>query len=250
MISINLTAVESRVVVTGASGGIGEAIAERLARDGFNLILIDRSQSKLEELQHRLSSASNLGHQLIEADFSDGPSFSKCLEQISHRGIPIRGLVNVAGVNLDAPFLLTSEQSIEKTFRINYTTAIRMAQHVSRMMARAGGGSIVNISSITGLIGNRGQLAYGASKAALINSTITMSMELGDQNIRVNAVAPGVISTEMTLQLPEEVKEELARRPFMGRLGNPSEIASVVSWLLSDNSSYVTGETIRVDGCI
>lgn len=246
--SINFSG--QRILVTGATGGIGAAVVKRLATEGATLILLDRSMELLIGLGSELQTRSNSEPQLIEVDFADEGDLTRALRELSHKGLPLTGLVNVAGIALDAPFALTSLESLSESFQVNYTAAIRISQKVSRIMARHGKGSIVNISSITGIDGNVGQLAYGASKAALINSTIIMAQELGQSGVRVNSIAPGIIATQMTLGLSATALNDLASRPHMGRLGEPSEIASVVSWLLSDFSSYVTGQTIRVDGCI
>jgi 3-oxoacyl-[acyl-carrier protein] reductase len=241
---------KKRIVISGATGGIGSAIARELASNGASLVLLDKEIAVLEKLNLELQSISSVAHQLIQVDFSDQSSVTNALSKISKNGLPLTGLANVAGTAIDSPFILTTLDSINTTMNVNFTSAILLSQKVSRIMAKLAGGSIVNISSITGIDGNVGQLAYGASKAALINSTITMAKELGGSGIRVNSVAPGIIATQMTLGLEPQVLENLKQRPHMGRLGSPEEVATVVSWLLSDNSSYVTGQTIRVDGCI
>lgn len=244
------TFTQQRIVVTGAAGGIGAAVARELANEGASLILLDRDLAPLEQLTAELKNISEVNHQIIQVDFSEPTSIREALSKINKNDVPLTGLVNVAGIAIDAPFILTTADSINRTMDINYTAAILVSQKVSRIMARQSFGSIVNISSITGIDGNVGQLAYGASKAALINSTITMANELGSSGIRVNSVAPGIISTQMTLSLEPQVLNKLEQRPHMGRLGTPEEVATVVAWLLSDSSSYVTGQTIRVDGCI
>lgn len=241
----------NRIVLTGATGGIGSAVAERLASEGASLTLIDRQIESLEKLCELLSSNHEGNFDFVACDFLDNSSVKDAISSITHKGETVVGLVNIAGVAIDAPLHMVSEKNLEETLMINLTVPILFTQQVSRVMIRQKtAGSIVNISSITGIDGNPGQLAYGASKAALINATLTMALELGENQIRVNAIAPGVIETEMTLGLPEVILQKLSSKPFLGRLGKPEEIASVVSWLLSEKASYVTGQTLRVDGCV
>ena len=234
------------VVVTGAGGGIGRTIVERFP--ACQVVAVDRST----ELAEAALSARGPGAPeslAIGVDFEDPDAVSASMRVIREFSRELAGLVNVAGMAEDAVVSMVSRSALVRHFEVNVVAAFSYAQFAARLMRRDGG-SIVNIASITGIDGNRGQAAYGASKAALINLTRAMSIELGRSRIRVNAVAPGVIDTAMISSLDDESRARIADRPAMRRLGSPAEVASVVQWLVSPASSYVTGQTLRVDGCI
>jgi 3-oxoacyl-[acyl-carrier protein] reductase len=158
--------------------------------------------------------------------------------------------LNIAGMTEDSLFPMTTMPSMKKVFEINFFSQMLISQYVSKLMIRQKSGAIINVASITALDGNPGQISYGSSKAALIGATKTLASELAEHNIRVNAVAPGVIKTDMTSALSESALQKLASRIPMGRLGLPCEVAGVLLFLASDHSSYVTGQTIRIDGGI
>ena len=235
------------VVVGGAAGGIGRAVVRRFAASP--LIVIDQTVALAEEAleEARRQAGSVEGHALA-CDFADPIAVKTMLRSLVGLAKRIDVLINCTGIARDAPTQMVTVDDLQQVMQVNFTSAVQLAQVCSRVMTRAGRGSIVNIASVTGIYGNLGQVAYGASKAAVINATQTMSMELAPFGIRVNAVAPGVIDTPMTRSLNEETLRQLRTRIAMGRLGTPDEVASVVSWLSSDRASYVTGQTICVDG--
>lgn len=236
------------VVVTGVSGGIGRAVLRSFSR--ARIIAIDRSVDLAESALADVGRAGDDRTTAVGLDFSAPSEVSRALAPLRKAAKDVGVLVNVAGVAEDAPTQLLSMESLQRQMAINFFAQIAVIQFVSRLMARHGSGSIVNVASITGLDGNRGQLAYGASKAALINATRTLSLELAPTGIRVNAVAPGVIDTAMTAGLDGDVREALMSRSASGRMGSPEEVASVIKWLASPAASYVTGQTLRIDGCI
>jgi 3-oxoacyl-[acyl-carrier protein] reductase len=239
------------VVVSGSGGGIGFAVARAFAACGAHVIAVDKTFFKASECTAELSRvAPRPTHYPVEMDFADRASVDEGLKQIRTISRDIASLVNVAGIAEDALLHMMTPEALRKHLQINFEAHIQITQFISRMMLKTGGGSVVNVSSITGLDGNPGQLAYGSSKGALISATRTLSMELAPRGIRVNSVAPGVIDTEMSRSVKTEAKDRLTRRISMNRIGQPEEVASVVLWLCSPAASYVTGQTLRIDGCM
>lgn len=239
------------VVVTGAAGGIGRATAEAFAAVGANVIAIDRTAEMAEAVVAALPKHTpETVHSAVAIDFAASDSIAEGLGRIRAISKEIAALVNVAGIAEDALVHMVTQDSLARHMQINLAAHVQVTQYISRMMMRTGGGAIVNVSSVTGIDGNPGQLAYGASKAAMINATRIFSMELAPHGIRVNAVAPGVIDTEMNRSMDDAARERLLKRVFMGRIGRPEEVASAILWLCSPAASYVTGQTLRVDGCM
>ncbi|MBN8819783.1 MAG: glucose 1-dehydrogenase [Sphingomonas sp.] len=236
-------------VVTGASRGIGAAIARVLASHGANLIISgfqnsDRLTSFAAELaaEHGVSVEVHTGH-IAE------PSTSSALAKIAfskYRRLDI--WVNNAGILKDGLIGMVPDADINETLGVNLAGVLHGTQAAARLMQRAQSGSIVNLTSIIGRVGNTGQLVYGASKAGVIGATLSAAKELAPQSIRVNAVAPGFIDTDMVRQLPADKYDERLQSIGMGRIGTPQEIADAVLFLASDLSRYVTGQVIGVDG--
>lgn len=236
-------------VVTGASRGIGAAIAAALAAEGMNLILAgNRSPERLEENAKTIVAAHGVQVRTYVGDIAD-PATSAALAKLafsSHRQLDV--WVNNAGVLIDGLIGMVPPDDIDETLAINIAGVLHGTQQAARLMARGGGGSIINLTSIIGRFGNSGQLVYGASKAGVIGATLSAAKELAPKNIRVNAVAPGFIRTDMSAQLPADKFEERMASIGMGRIGMPDDIADCVLFLASDLSRYVTGQVIGVDG--
>lgn len=236
-------------VVTGASRGIGAAIATVLAAQGMNLILTgNRNAERLEQHAQAIIAAHGVQVQTYEGDIAD-QSTSASLAKLAfstHRQLDV--WVNNAGVLVDGLIGMIPPDDIDKTLRINLAGVLHGTQQAARLMARGGGGSIVNLTSIIGRFGNPGLLVYGASKAGVIGATLSAAKELAPKNIRVNAVAPGFIQTDMATQLPADKFEERMTSIGMRRIGMPEDVADCVLFLASDLSRYVTGQVIGVDG--
>lgn len=236
-------------VITGALKGIGRATVEAFAKQGANVFAC--CQHEDTQFFADMAALAEVCHVTITPvifDLLDDTAIKQAAGVIQKSKVPVDILVNIAGANFDALFPMMTQAQLQKTFAINFFGQIAFTQYMTRLMLRNKRGSIINISSISALDGNSGQLAYAASKAAWLAATKTLSMELGPQGIRVNAVAPGVIKTAMTEDLPEEAMSRQLSRCELKRLGLPEEVANVLVWLASDAASYVTGQTIRIDG--
>jgi len=236
-------------VVTGAARGIGFAVAEALAAQGMNLILNDVCDANLlEQKALAVADAHSVKVNTVLGDISD-PATSVSLSRLAfntHHRLDV--WVNNAGVLCDGLIGMIPLSDIEFVIGVNLLGVLHGTQQAGRLMARGGGGSIINLSSITGRFGNAGQLVYGAAKAGVIGATLSAAKELAPNNIRVNAVAPGLIDTPMTAQLPPEKFNQRRSSIGMDRIGTPEEVADCVLFLASDLSRYVTGQVIGVDG--
>lgn len=235
-------------LVTGASRGIGRATAIRLASYGATVIVnYQGSKEKAEEVVNTI--LANGGQaESYGCDVSDFESCGNMIGEIIKKYGHLDILVNNAGITRDGLLMKMSEEDFEKVINVNLKGAFHTIRHASRYFLKQRSGSIINISSVSGVSGNAGQANYSAAKAGLIGLTKSVAKELGSRGIRVNAVAPGFIETDMTDAMPESAKEAIKGQITMGRIGTPDDIAGVVAFLASDASSYVTGQTIAVDG--
>jgi 3-oxoacyl-[acyl-carrier protein] reductase len=235
-------------LVTGASSGIGKAIALRLARDGMRILV--HYNSGRAGADHTLAAIREAGGdgELIQFDVGDPTAVESALEAFlkDHPTAAIDVLVNNAGIHQDTLLGIMSNEAFDSVIRTNVHGPFYLMRWCVRRMLRARSGSIVNIASLSGQTGNAGQANYAASKAALIAMTKTLAMEVGARGIRVNAVAPGLIETDMIAEIPHI--EELKKRIPLGRIGNVDEVACAVSFLCSSDASYITGHTLSVNG--
>jgi len=234
-------------MVTGASRGIGRAICLSLAGAGANIAGVDVD---LEPLQETAELARQKGVKVlaIQADVTSLEQMQQAVEQTAQEFGSLDVMVNNAGITRDNLLIRMSQEEWDKVIAINLTGVFNGVKAASRFMMKQRSGSIINISSVVGIIGNAGQVNYAASKAGVIGLTKAAAREVAKRGVRVNAVAPGYIATRMTEQLPEEAREALLAQIPLQRLGQPEDVARAVLFLASDASSYVTGHVIRVDG--
>ncbi len=236
------------VLITGATRGIGKAIAEVYAQNGATIILNARNKEKAEFFAEELRAKYDVNVEIVLFDVSDYNEVKQGFKDLFKITKRLDIVVNNAGILDDALIGMVTHQQIEKTFAINTFGVLYVAQYAARLMARNKSGSIINISSIIGVNGNEGQAVYGGSKSAVIGITKSLAKELAPNNIRVNAIAPGFIDTDMTKELPEDKYQERINSIKMKRIGTPEDIANTALYLASDLSSYVTGQVIGVDG--
>lgn len=235
-------------LITGASRGIGLAIADTFARHGCRVVLCARDASSLECTAAQITQDYGVEAIALPLDVADAQAVKGAYQSLFKTVKTLDILVNNAGILDDALLGMVSQAQIERTFGINTFAPLYMAQYGARLMHKNGGGSIINISSIIATHGNAGQAVYGGSKAALLGITLSLAKELAAQHIRVNAIAPGFIDTDMTRSLSAQKFEERLRSIAMGRIGTPQDIANTALYLASDLSAYVTGQVIGVDG--
>ena len=229
-------------IITGAAQGIGRQIAEQFAADGAIVYACDR--------QEFTSNNENIHSVLL--DITDAASVKTTFMQIFKTEGRIDCLVNNAGIVYNRKIGMITREETERMFLVNVIAALELLQLTSRLMARCGGGSIVNIASVTAVLGSPGQVAYSATKGAIISMTKSAAKELASQGIRVNAVAPGIVKTERFAELYESDGNKIDERIqhiALGRLGTPEDIAHACAFLASDRANYISGQILGVDGC-
>jgi 3-oxoacyl-[acyl-carrier protein] reductase len=238
-------------VITGCLQGIGRATMDVFAQNGANIFACCQYPTE-EFCDHikNLSEKNNVNIIPIYFDLFDDASIKQAARDIQKEKIPIDILVNIAGMTQDALFQMVTMDQMKTIFQINYFSQILFSQYIIKIILKNNSGSVINISSISAIDGNTGQLVYASSKAALIAATKTMSEELAPKGIRVNAIAPGVIDTAMTAVVPKEAIDKQMAKSNIKRLGLPKDTANAILYLASDLSSFVTGQVIRVDGGI
>ena len=237
-----------RVLITGATRGIGLAIAERFAAEGASLYLNGRDGPRVTQLAERLSREFGVACAPLLFDVADPEAVKAAFRELFAQTKVLDVLVNNAGILDDALIGMVTPAQIERTFACNSFSVLYCSQYAARMLQRNGGGSIINLASIIGRVGNAGQAVYGGSKAAVIRMTQSLAKELATQQIRVNAIAPGFIDTDMAHSLSEDKFQQRLDSIAMGRIGSADEVAKVALFLASELSSYVTGQVIGVDG--
>lgn len=239
---------ERIALVTGASGGIGRAIAVALAGAGaYVYVNYNGSQGKAEETV-RLIEENGGQAEICKFNVGDFEETNKAVSDIIAAKGRLDILVNNAGITKDGLMMMMTEAQFDDVININLKGAFNTIKAATRTMVKQRSGRIINITSVSGVMGNAGQANYSASKAGMIGLTKSMARELASRNITVNAVAPGFIETEMTAVLSDTVKEAAVKQIPVGRFGSPSDIANMVKYLASDEAAYVTGQVICVDG--
>lgn len=237
-------------IVTGAATGIGRAVAHRLASEGSDVVINYFASSQEDECDTLIKEIEQMGKKAIKV-IGDVSKYEEC-ENIVNSAIEIFGkvdvLVNNAGITNDKLVRKMSVEDFQRVIDINLTGSFNMTKLVYPLMAKARSGSIINMSSVIGKIGNAGQVNYAASKAGVLGMTKSFAKELGGRGVRCNAVCPGIIETNMTEVLGEDIKESILSVVPMKRYGQVEDVASAVLFLASDLSKYITGQSINVDG--
>tara|TARA_B100001113_G_scaffold226772_1_gene186153 strand:+ start:732 stop:1469 length:738 start_codon:yes stop_codon:yes gene_type:complete len=233
-----------KVLVTGASGGIGRAIAMELSSSGADLCLTGRNKSELENLQKIIGR----NCQIIISDLSNSEGISSLADQAQDIMGQIDILVNNAGITKDNLFMRMSEDDWNEVININLNSIFKLTKQLIKGMIKRRYGRIINITSVIGVAGGAGQSNYSASKAGIIAMSKSLAQEVGSRSVTVNSIAPGFIETNMTAELSDDRKEDILRSISVGRLGKPDDIAGAVCFLASDKASYITGQTIHING--
>lgn len=234
---------KKNALITGATGGIGLAIVEVLSKK-FNLILVARNEKKLDEI----SSKNNSILKCMKCDLSDVNEIKILTQKIIKDKINVDILVNNAGINNDSLFLRMNSDKWENVIKTNLTSNFHLTNQISKLMIKQRWGRIINITSVVGHTGNLGQANYSASKAGIIGMSKSIALELAKRNITVNCISPGFIESNMTDLLSENQKESILKKIPLESIGSPYDVAYCVNFLASEESRYITGETIHVNG--
>lgn len=235
-------------LITGSTRGIGKQIALTLSKEGYNIVINYRKETEeLEELVKEIEN-NNVEVLAVKGDvsiFEDCKNFvSKSIEKFGKIDV----LVNNAGITKDTLLARMTEGDFKQVIDVNLIGTFNVTKNAISYMMKARSGRIINISSVVGVSGNAGQTNYSASKAGIIGFTKSLAKEVASRNILVNAVAPGFIESDMTNSLKDEIKEEIAKNIPLKRVGSPEDVANVVKFLASDDSAYITGQVLNVDG--
>ena len=240
--------IEPRIaIVTGASRGIGRAIALRLAADGRIVVLVSRSTEALEAVRTKIEEAGGEA-EARPCDIADSGALASLVEDVANTHGRLDILVNNAGITRDGLVLRMSDEDFDAVIQVNLRSAFVACRAAARPMMRGRFGRMINISSVTGIVGNAGQTNYAAAKAGLIGMTKSLAKELGSKGITANVVAPGFIETSMVEAVTPQVREQLTKALPVRRFGEPEEIAHAVSFVASDLAGYLTGQVLIIDG--
>lgn len=237
-------------LVTGSSSGIGRAVALRLGRDGYHVAVhYNGNEAGAHQTLNEIVAAGGTGG-VVRFDMQDKAAIEAAMDAYLEKNpdLKLEVLVNNAGIKKDMLLGMMSDESFDSVMKTNVYGAFYLMRWAVKKMMRQRSGAIVNMSSLAGQTGNAGQFSYAASKAALIAMTKSLAMEVASRNIRVNAVAPGLIETDMIQDIPPQMLEEMKKRIPLGRYGKPEEVAGAVSFLCSKDAGYITGHTISING--
>ena len=234
-------------IVTGASRGIGRSVAQEISKSGAHVVCVSRSEDDLLKISKKLNDEGFSSSSFV-CDVSNSNDFKKLIDDTVSKFNQVDILVNNAGITKDNLIMRMSESDWNTVIDVNLKGVFNGIKAVSRQMMKQKYGRIINISSIVGLIGNPGQANYAASKAGVIGLGKAVSKELASRNITVNTIAPGYIETDMVEDIQETVKDNLFKQIPLGRIGKPTDIATAVLYLASDEAGYITGQTLTIDG--
>ncbi len=234
-------------LITGGARGIGFAIAQKLANEGSDIAICDVNEESLKEASQKLS---NSGREILTGmvDVTNFDNVRTFIQKVLDKFGRIDILINNAGITRDALLVRMGESDWDSVLDVNLKGTFNCTKAVAKPMMKQRGGRIVNIASIIGITGNAGQANYAASKGGIIAFTKSIAKELAPRNINVNAIAPGFIQTHMTLKLSEELKQGMLKLIPLGRFGKPEDVADLALFLVNDDSAYITGQVIQVDG--
>ena len=233
------------ILITGANRGIGHNILKKISNNGYTVIGTSRTESGLENISNTLENTNGEG---MIMDVTNQESIDQAVSNIKEKYGVIYGLVNNAGITQDNLLMRMTDKEWSSVIDTNLTSLYRVTKSVVKDMMKARIGRIINIGSIVGLMGNAGQSNYSATKAGLLGFTKSLARELSSRNINVNSVSPGFIETDMTKALSSDQIDALTKNIPLGRIASPEEVSNVINFLLSDESSYITGENINVNG--